>query len=306
VSADPAYSGYDVPEVNGVNADNDQAQIITTPLASAFSEYGGKGQYNLRLGSPPAGSVTINMRSGRPDRAVLQPASVTLTTANWQAGAGFMLVPTDDQLRDGDAAFTVTFDPAVATQDPAYAGRVASPVPATVLDDERVIFTSKNAHPGDMDGQSPDDVCARQDPGDGSLVLFHPPKAFLVGRTSGGTINRVASNTAYQGDGQQDWVLRAGLQYLSDDRDGAVIARANQNNLLPIEPPQSLSGPISQQTIWTGLLPDWTSGEDCTGWTSAYGIDLGRSGKGGGLDSVGISYNANQCTTPQNIACVEQ
>jgi hypothetical protein len=202
--------------------------------------------------------------------------------------------------------FNVSFDPAIAPQDPAYAFLTALPVPATMLDDERVIFVTTDIILGDMDGQNPDFWCMRQDPGDGRGELFHPPKALVASKASGAGTSRVASISPYLGDGQEDWVLQAGLQYLSGQRNGPVIARANEHNLLPIEPPGQLSAPLSSANIWTGMLPDWRSGEMCRDWTSSSDTEFGRSGKGGGLDGVGLSFDALSCNIRQPIACVEQ
>ena len=127
-------------------------------------------------------------------------------------------------------------------------------------------------YPGTMKGNGgvadADAICAQADQTNESY------KAFIVDGT-----NRVATVTAFKGDGQVNWIVRTWTQYISvkdDGTDGPVVWTTDRTALLGIRngAPTPLLSPIrpdpggDEWYAWGGMQYDYRTGSDCANWTS--------------------------------------
>ncbi|HZN95781.1 MAG TPA: DUF1554 domain-containing protein, partial [Myxococcales bacterium] len=211
----------------------------------------------------------------------------------------------DNQVREYDPAVPINFAPVTATaQDPGYQGLMVSPFYVYIRDDERIIFTLSAPQTGNMAPgfnptvADPDYLCSNDPPA--YMELFGYPRALVA--APGSEFTRIASVTPNQGDGQVNWVLTAGHNYIRDTRNGPVIGRANSRNLLdfPLQ-----NAPTTSTSYWTGLNADWTtSGAHCIDWVNNAAAFSGQAGAGG-TNAGAISSGPATCNTTRTILCVE-
>ncbi|MDI7208395.1 DUF1554 domain-containing protein [Leptospira santarosai] len=122
-------------------------------------------------------------------------------------------------------------------------------------------------------------------------------------------INRRASVTANQGNGQIDWVLKPNTEYRRISANwGNFVGVTNSAGLFTF-PLNSTLYPFTDKKIWTGLNSDWTGApENCGMW-----MDPDAHGRYGDSDSatdeaisVGVSACSNNTFISPEILCVEQ
>lgn len=115
---------------------------------------------------------------------------------------------------------------------------------------------------------------------------------------------RRASNQQSQGDFQLDWVLQASRKYVRAS-DGLEIQTTNRRGLFPFPLKNSLASVGAN--FWGGLTGYWTSGSDCSGWTSSSGAAFGGAGSTVGRDRFSIAAGSNPCSnSTTRLLCVEQ
>ncbi|EPG83131.1 endostatin-like outer membrane lipoprotein, LenD-like [Leptospira santarosai] len=122
-------------------------------------------------------------------------------------------------------------------------------------------------------------------------------------------INRRASVTANQGDGQIDWVLKPNTEYrrILSTWD-SLVGVTNSTGLFTF-PLNSTWHPVAGYNIWTGLNSDWTGApENCGMW-----MNPDANGRYGDSDrttdeaiSAGVSACDDSTFIDPAILCVEQ
>jgi len=136
VSQDPNYNGRDAGDVAVTNTDNDTAGIVVTPGSGLVtSEAGAPATFSIVLASEPTANVAIPISSSDATEGTVSPASVTFTTANWNQSQMITVTGVNDDVDDGDVAYTTVLSPAVS-QDPKYNGRDAMDVSAKNTDND--------------------------------------------------------------------------------------------------------------------------------------------------------------------------
>ncbi|HVE83750.1 MAG TPA: DUF1554 domain-containing protein, partial [Myxococcales bacterium] len=308
-SADPNYNGLTAPDVAGDNYDDDSPGVSFNP-GSPYPpprENAGSIQVMVTLQTHPRGQITLRPTSSDPATMTVSPSTLDLDGSNWSTGVPMTVTPVDNQVRGGDTTAYVNFAPLTATaQDPGYQNLFVYPFTVPVEDDERVIFTLTDPVNGDMHDPgdplyaNPDALC-RADPKASAELLNSSPMAMLV--SPGPYFLRIASATANNGDGQYDWVLGAGYNYLSESKTGPVMGRANSRRLLdfPLARPLSATG-----DYWTGLKADWTTDATvtCSDWISTG--SMGQTGSSTATGSGAISAGTLPCASNRYLLCVEQ
>jgi hypothetical protein len=120
-SADPTYGGTDPTDVAVVNADDDAAGIVVTPVAgTATSEAGGTVSFTVVLESQPTADVVVPVASSDVTEATVSAPSLTFSAANWNVAQTVIVTGVDDAVEDGDIAYGVTMG-VPTTADPNYA-----------------------------------------------------------------------------------------------------------------------------------------------------------------------------------------
>ena len=158
--------------------------------------------------------------------------------------------------------------------------------------------TSQRVAPG-QGGVSGVDVLCRTDFGTSA-------KGLVVDGT-----NRIATVSAYAGDGQVDWVLLPYTRYVSAET-GLLVFITDDTRLLGGVGGSGadLYNPIRAADdgwgVWTGANADWTSGVDCDDWTDSSDNE-GPSTNATATFSGAFPNNAatGLCGFMRRFACVE-
>ena len=144
-SSDPVYDGL-APSANVTvsNNDDDDARIRMVSSGSSTSEAGpGLVTVRFSLGSMPTADVSVSFASSNEDEGTLSTNSVSWTQLTWNEVRTVTVTGGDDDVDDGDVAYTIDIDPAVST-DPKYSGRApvgGLTLPLTNIDDETAAIT---------------------------------------------------------------------------------------------------------------------------------------------------------------------
>ena len=140
-SADPVYAAIDPADFNLTNTDDDAASITVTPLAGlTTTEAGGAVSFSVVLGSQPTADVTIAVASTNTAEGTVSASSVTFTAGNWNVAQTVTVTGVDDQVQDGNIAYTLTFGQA-ASSDPLYAAINPADFNLTNTDDDAAGIT---------------------------------------------------------------------------------------------------------------------------------------------------------------------
>ena len=82
------------------------------------------------LDTQPTRDVTIGLSRSDTTEGTVSPASVTFTAANWSTPQTVTVTGVNDDLDDGDVAFTIVTGPAISS-DANYSGMNAADVAVT-------------------------------------------------------------------------------------------------------------------------------------------------------------------------------
>ncbi len=140
-STDGDYNGVNPIDVAAINADDDLASIVVTPVAGlTTTEAGGNATFTVVLGSQPSADVTIALTSNDTAEGSISPASLIFTAANFATPQTVTVTGVDDNIDDGNQPFTVSTAAAVST-DPNFAGKNAADVALVNNDDDTAGIT---------------------------------------------------------------------------------------------------------------------------------------------------------------------
>lgn len=142
-SADAAWAGLDPADVAATNQDDDTAGITVAPVEGLLTtEQGGTATFTVSLVARPAQDVTIALESSDAGEGLPSPDSLTFTPENWETPQTVTVTGQNDDLRDGNVAYTIIVHPA-QSGDAAFAGIDPTDVSAINQDDsyEGVFYT---------------------------------------------------------------------------------------------------------------------------------------------------------------------
>ncbi len=141
VSADATYSGINPDDVSVTNSDDDAAGITVDPTSGLVTtEAGGTATFTVVLDSQPTADVTIALSSSDTTEGTVSPASLTFTAANWSAAQTVTVTGVDDDVADGDIAYSIVTATAVSA-DATYSGINPDDVSVTNSDDDAAGIT---------------------------------------------------------------------------------------------------------------------------------------------------------------------
>jgi hypothetical protein len=139
-SVDPAYAGIAIPDVSGMNLDDETPGIVVTPSSGLVtSESGDTATFSVVLQSEPASDVTVPVASSDASEGTVPATPLTFTPLNWNMPQPVVVTGADDVIVDGDQIYNVTVGPATST-DPGYEGLSGDSVDLTNSDDESAGF----------------------------------------------------------------------------------------------------------------------------------------------------------------------
>ncbi|HEY5936849.1 MAG TPA: Calx-beta domain-containing protein [Kofleriaceae bacterium] len=223
-SADPAYNGFDPPDVGVTNTDNDTPGITVTPVNGLLvSELGDKDTFTIVLNSQPTANVTLTVQTTDNTEGFPSPTSVTFTPTDWFMARTITVTGRDDTLADGNQVFRIRTN-AATSADPGYNGVNPPDVVVTNIDDDvaAVVVISppimEVTEAGGMDTFS--------------VVLTTQPTANVTCSlqsldTSEGTIDKTNLTFTPLNYDQEQVVTVTGVDDTEDDGDQLFIIRVN-------------------------------------------------------------------------------
>lgn len=135
-SDDSNYSGLDADDVELINIDDETPGVTASPtMGLTTSEAGGSATFDVTLHTAPAAEVTISFASDTPSEALVSPATLTFTSADFNTPHTVTVTGVDDAVRDGDRAFVVVTS-ATTSDDAAYDSLDVVDVTGVNTDDE--------------------------------------------------------------------------------------------------------------------------------------------------------------------------
>ena len=139
-STDANYNGVNPTDVAVTNTDDDAVGITLSTLSGTTTEAGGALDFTIVLNSQPTADVTIGLSSSDTSEGTISLSSVTFTSVNWETPRTVTVSGQDDDLDDGDVAYSVV-TAAASSSDTAYNGLNATDVTLTNTDDEEAAIT---------------------------------------------------------------------------------------------------------------------------------------------------------------------
>jgi len=137
-SSDSNYNGIDVGDVSVSNADNDSVGIVVSPTSGLVTtEAGGTAQFSIVLSSQPTADVTISIGSNDTTEGTTNKSSLTFTAANWNVAQTVTVTGVNDNVADGNVAYTIVTGSAVSS-DSGYSGLDVADVNVANLDNDTV------------------------------------------------------------------------------------------------------------------------------------------------------------------------
>ncbi len=133
-SSDTNYNGLTA-SVSVTNADDDTPGIIVTPTSGlTTAETSATANFSLVLTSRPNADVVINLSSSLPGEGLPTTNTLTFTSNNWSTAQSVSIVGQDDQLADGDIAYTIITS--ASSADANYNGIAVDDVSLINLDND--------------------------------------------------------------------------------------------------------------------------------------------------------------------------
>lgn len=137
-SSDTSYNGLNPVNVSVSNTDNEAAAFEIVPTAGlTTTELGGTAQFTVRLRSRPSANVVLPLSSSDLTEGTVAPSSLTFTTANWNVAQTVTVSGVNDDVRDGNIAYSIITGAATST-DAAYNGVNPTDVTVSNTDDDPV------------------------------------------------------------------------------------------------------------------------------------------------------------------------
>ncbi len=139
ISSDGNYNGIDANDVSVTNTDDDIAGITVSGISGNTAEDGTTATFTIVLDSEPTHDVTIGISSSNIDEGTVSPVSLVFTSANWDTPQTVTVTGVDDDVDDGDIAYSIITAVATST-DGNYNGMNADDVSVTNTDDDDAGF----------------------------------------------------------------------------------------------------------------------------------------------------------------------
>jgi len=114
--------------------------IIVSGISGTTSEAGGSATFTVVLGNQPTANVSIGLSSNDTTEGTVSPASLVFTSANWSSSQLVTVTGVNDNLDDGDVAYSI-ITAAATSSDAKYNGLNAADVSVTNTDDDTAGIT---------------------------------------------------------------------------------------------------------------------------------------------------------------------
>lgn len=231
VSEDTAYNGTVPNAVKLVNRDNNRFALRVKKQDLESSEEGKNGLLEIRLGSKPAGTVTVHLKSSRETEGRPEQEAYQFTPDNWNTPRSVKIIGVDDTVKDDDQSYTITVS-AKSDTDRNYRSLPPEQVEFINRDNDTVgILVKVVNNTTDENGKEawisirlrskPSSIVAFifecSDPGEGEVKIQHV--AFLPEKWNIDQIIRVTGKPDQTVDGDQVYYLKNPGGAISNDKE---------------------------------------------------------------------------------------
>jgi hypothetical protein len=135
-STDVDYDSLSVPDVSGVNDDDEVAGILVMPTSGlGTTEAGGTATFTVVLTAQPTSAVSVALMSSDTTEGTVFPGLLSFTMGDWNVAQTVTVTGVDDFIADGSVVYTIVTMPASST-GAAYNGYDASDVTVTNTDND--------------------------------------------------------------------------------------------------------------------------------------------------------------------------
>ncbi len=138
-SADPAYDGAAIGDIQTLTNDDDCICVIVTGAGIheevITGENGHSDRFTIALDADPGQTVTINLTSNDTTEATLTPATLTFDSTNFRIPQTVVVTGVDDALEDGNQVFYINTGSAISPGGP-YDGVNITNIVGINIDDE--------------------------------------------------------------------------------------------------------------------------------------------------------------------------
>ena len=135
------YNGGDGNDVVLVAAAAPGFTVVQSGGGTSVTEAGGADTFTVVLTAQPTSDVVISVVSGDLSEATVSPATLTFTSANWNAAQTVTVTGVDDALDDGDVVSQVTLAVVDASSDDTFDAVANQTVNVTTVDNDTAGFT---------------------------------------------------------------------------------------------------------------------------------------------------------------------
>lgn len=118
-SSDTKYDTLNPSDVSVTNMDNDAPGVTVSAISGNTTEAGGTATFTVVLDTEPTASVSIGVSSSDTGEGTVSASSLTFTTGNWNTPQTITVTGVDDDLDDGDVAYSVVLA-AASSSDGSY------------------------------------------------------------------------------------------------------------------------------------------------------------------------------------------
>ncbi|WP_167882295.1 DUF1554 domain-containing protein [Leptospira langatensis] len=236
----------------------------------------------ISLPKAPSSSASYSFSISNPSLATVTPSVLVFTASNYNTAQTIQILANADDTDTVDNSFTLDIlDPQDLTIHYSLKQK----------DNDRYLFATNPSYAGNFSANFADAICSTE-------VSGHPtlPSGSYKALEVSGTIRRASAP-------QINWVLKPNMQYW----DIATSAKAYDTDANGYFLDSSGNG-ISSSGVgfWTGLNADWTTGSNCSGWTSNSNTVLGVDGNQSDATISGVSSVAVACDSVLSLICVQQ
>jgi len=143
ITDDSRYNGFNPPDINVVNSDNDASSITISPTNLSINETGERtsSPFNVSVNSQPSASIEIDITTGDSSEALISQNSGTpnttlrlvFTETNWSTAQTVIVTSQHDRENDGNQTIQINLSN-VTSADPAYSNLPVDDVTVEVVD----------------------------------------------------------------------------------------------------------------------------------------------------------------------------
>ncbi|MBP9717773.1 hypothetical protein KBD59_00545 [Candidatus Gracilibacteria bacterium] len=140
-SSDGNYNTVNAANVSVTNTDNDTVGITVTPTSGlTTTEAGGTDTFTVVLNTMPTADVSVGVTSSNTDEGTISAASLVFTNTNWATPQTVTVTGVNDDVDDGDVAYTIV-TAAATSSDGNYNTVNAADVSVTNTDNDTAGIT---------------------------------------------------------------------------------------------------------------------------------------------------------------------